>query len=379
MSGHVFQRNGKWGFVLEAARDPGTGKRRQVKRSGFRTKKEANEAYAHMRASLSGGSPLLTAARQMTVAELVNEWHQAASPSLRASTVVGYKNVITNWIVPHFGAVKIRDVTPDQLEDLYATLSREGGKNGRPLSPRSVRYAHSVLHLAFDRAVRRGYLPSNPAATKIAKPRQARRQPTIWTVEDAKVFLETVKDDRLFALWKLMLATGVRRGEALGLRWQDLDEDSGTNQVVQTVVVVGGKIKLSEPKTEASRRTLYTGPQLLEALRAHRERQDHERKEAVGAWQASGLIFTNTLGGPIDPNNLYDMFHDATERAGLPKIRLHDLRHTVATLALRENINPKLVQELLGHSSIQITLETYSHALQGMHREASLQIENVLK
>lgn len=219
---------------------------------------------------------------------------------------------------------------------------------------------------------------TNPAATKIAKPRQVRRKPTIWTASDAKVFLETVADDRLYALWRLMLATGVRRGEALGLRWLDLDEHVGTIQVVQTVVAVGGELQFSEPKTDASRRTIHLGPRLVEVLKAHRKRQNDERKDSRGNWQASGLIFTNIFGGPIDPNNLYDMFQDAIRRAGVPKIRLHDLRHTVATLALRENINPKLVQELLGHSSVQMTLDIYSHALHRMHREAMLHLESLL-
>lgn len=150
MREHLFHRNGGWGYVIELPLDPGTGRRRQQRRSGFRSKQEASEQLVLALADRVHGRPIATAARQISVGELVCEWLEAARPALRPLTVEGYSNVIKNWIIPHFGAIKIKDVTPVQLETLYAKLSREGGKGGRPLAPRSVKFAHTVLSLSLD-------------------------------------------------------------------------------------------------------------------------------------------------------------------------------------------------------------------------------------
>jgi integrase len=180
-------------------------------------------------------------------------------------------------------------------------------------------------------------------------------------------------------LWCLLLTTGLRRGEALGLRWIDVDLGDARLEVRQTVVAVKGTPLISEPKTKTGRRTVYLSGRTIEALGQQRVRQKADQKLVGSAWENSGLVFTTTTGGLLHPRNVLRDFQIALDRANLPKVRLHDLRHTVATLLLHEGAHPKVVQELLGHANVAITLNTYSHATPGLHSEAADMLEGVLK
>lgn len=351
------------------------GRRRQRKRGGFRTRADAEAAlHAYLSDRDAGRSSVSRSAR--TLAEWLSEWLETKTGSVKPTTLESYRYAVRALIVPRLGGLRLQDVRPVHLQRLYTTLSTEGSATGGALRPRSVRLAHQVLRPAFGHAVDLGLLASNPAASKLVLPRIERREMTVWSVEEARRFLEATAEDRLGALWRLILTTGLRRGEALGLRWLDVDFDLGSLSVSQNLVMVRGKPTMSTPKGEP--RQVSLPRRTAEVLRRLRVRQDKNRLLAGPAWCDSGLVFTTSLGGALDPNNVYDRFVASCRRAGVPVIRLHDGRHTAATLALQAGAHPKLVQEMLGHASIEMTLDTYSHVVPGMHREVADRIEAVL-
>jgi integrase len=373
MRGRVFQRakgRGKpWSYAIDLPRGA-DGKRRQRLKGGFRTRADAERALAELVVELDRGTAV-DPSRQ-TLGEYLDDWLAAVAPSLRPTTAGLYRSAVENWIRPRVGHLPLQDVTPKHLQDLYAELLASGRVNGSgPLSARSVRLAHQVLRLALERAADWRLIARNPAAAKLDLPRMQHQPMQTWTAEEARHFLAATADQRLGALWALMVSTGLRRGEALGLRWADVDLDTGRLSVVQTVVVASNQVYLSEPKTSAGRRSVSLYPDVVAALRRHQVRQDHERELAATAWQNAGLVFTTSLGSLMHPRNVTRDFHAAVRRSGVQPIRLHDLRHTAATLALTGGANPKQVQEMLGHARVAITLDVYSHVSQHMHTETA--------
>ncbi len=376
MRGRVFQRTkgrGRpWSFVVDLPVS-GDGKRRQRLKGGFATKAAADKALAEFLVELDKG--LAVDPSRQTLGAYLDDWLATVGPSLRPTTADLYRRAVDNWIIPRIGAVPLQALTPKHLQDLYATLFTSGRVDGTGgLSARSVRLAHQVLHLALDRAADWRLIARNPAAARLDLPRMRRQPMQTWTGKEARDFLEATAMDRLGALWSLMVSTGLRRGEALGLRWEDVDLNADRLSVVQTVVVASSRAYLSEPKTATGRRSVSLHPEVVSALARHSLRQDEERHLVGSAWQESGLVFTTSIGTLIHPRNVARDFQLAVRRAGARPIRLHDLRHTAATLALTSGANPKQVQEMLGHSRVAITLDVYSHVNEEMHAETAMRI-----
>jgi integrase len=249
-------------------------------------------------------------------------------------------------------------------------LVREGGAGGRSLSPKTVRNAHGVIRTALRDAVQRGYLARN-VAEHARLPRVQRREMETWDAAQLRRFLEHVADDRLAAMWTLYATTGLRRGEVLGLRWSDVDLESGQLTVRHVLTVVEGRAVVTEPKTAKGRRTIALDPATVAGLRRHRVRQLQERVAADVAWQNGDYVFTWFDGRPLHPQLPTKWIREHAAAAGLPPIRLHDLRHTWASLALRAGVPAKVVSERLGHANISITLDVYTHALPAMDAEAA--------
>jgi integrase len=310
------------------------------------------------------------------LAEWLHEWLETKASSVKPTTLESYSYAVRSLILPRLGGLRLQDIRPVHLQRLYTTLGNEGSATGGRLMPRSARLAHQVLRPALGHAVDLGLLATNPAASKLVLPRIERREMTVWTADEVRTFLESTAEDRFGTLWQLIFTTGLRRGEALGLRWADVDLDERSMSISQNLVIVRGTPTLSSPKGEL--RQVSLPRTTADVLRHHRVRQDNDRLSAGAAWSDSGLVFTTTLGGPLDPNNVYDRFIESCRRAGMPVIRLHDGRHTAATLALQAGAHPKLVQEMLGHASIEMTLDTYSHVVPGMHTEVAERIEAIL-
>jgi len=238
------------------------------------------------------------------------------------------------------------------------------------LSPRTVQLVHTTLRKALNQAVKWVLVPRNVADAAQA-PRPTKREIRPLTLEQVRELLNAARGDRLEALYALAVSAGLREGELLGLRWEDVDFDRAILRVRQQLTRTRDGLSFTAPKRGKSRSVQLT-PNTTRALRDHRKRQLEERVGSAGLWQDSGLVFTTGRGTPLDVANLtYRSFRPLLERAGLPKIRFHDLRHTFATLMLSNNEHPKVVQEMLGHSTITQTMDTYSHVLPNMQEQAA--------
>lgn len=376
VKGRVLQRNrgrGKpWSYAVDLPAGP-EGRRRQRLKGGFRTRADAERALAELLVDLEKG--LAVDPSRQPLGEYLDSWLTSVSPSLRPTTAELYRKAIDNWITPRIGGLRLQSLGPTHLQQLYADLLESGRTDGGGgLSPRSVRLAHQVLHLALGRAAEWRLIARNPAAVRLDLPRMQRQPLQTWSADEARRFLETTVDDRLGVLWATMVTTGLRRGEALGLRWEDVDFRAARVRIVQTVVVVGNRPQLSEPKTVSGRRQVALHPELVAALRRQQVRQHEERLLAGPAWAGQDFVFATALGGVLHPRNVARDFQAAIRRTGARPIRLHDLRHTAATLALTAGAHPKQVQEMLGHARVAITLDVYSHVSDDMHAETAQRI-----
>jgi integrase len=273
MRGSVVQKpkgTGRWYVVLDLDRD-GTGRRRQKWHSGFRTKREAEKGLTALLAAQDTGTNV--APQKITLGEyLADRWLPAIEATVRPTTFAGYRAHVRVYVNPALGSIPLQSVTADQLSTFYLQLHRAGGREGASLAPTTVRRAHATLHRAFRDAMSWGYLNRNPAALAV-KPKQ--RSPgsvemKTWTVADVRRFLDHVQEDRLFPAWRLAASTGLRRGELLGLRWQDVDLDTGRVSVRQTLTTVGNKVAFGDPKTARGKRNIALDGVTIGALRMWR-------------------------------------------------------------------------------------------------------------
>jgi integrase len=323
------------------------------------------------------------------LSEFVDHWLTASRSRYRPSTFSSYDDKLRLHVLPTLGGTPLSEVDPSALNALYGKLLESGRKDhrgGAGLSVRTVRYVHTILHRVLKDAVRWGLLTRNPA--DMASPPAARGSSPelrVWTGDQLRAFLAASRQhrgrggkigiDRLYCAWVVAGTTGLRRGELLGLRWRDVDLDRGVLSVRQTVGLVqrDGKriIGYGVPKTDQSRRVVALDPWTVGELAEHRLRQDAERELAGDAWQDADLVFPARDGRPFHPEHFWREFVTRCDRYAVPRIALHDLRHTHATMALQEGIHPRIVQERLGHSTISITLDVYSHVLPTMQEEAA--------
>ena len=281
-----------------------------------------------------------------------------AEPTLKPKTVYSYEWLIRKHIKPNLGHIPITKVRPDHLQTLYKKKQDEG------LSKRSVQHMHAVIRRSLNVALSWGLIYRNPCSL-VTAPTPDRIPPTTLTADQSKIFLKSVELHQWYPIYVLALTTGMRMGEILGLYWEDIDLDKGTLSIKRTIQLYNGRPLLGEPKTKASRRTISLTNYAKSVLNTI------ERTE--------GLVFTTRHKTPINQSNLYRHFRNAIKKAGLPTMRFHDLRHTAATLLLKENVHPKIVQEMLGHSSISLTLDTYSHILPDIQKEATEKMDRIFE
>ncbi len=374
MKDSIIKRGNKWAFVVELLRDPATGKRRQKWYSGYDTRKEAATARDTIRAELAAGT-FVERSRQ-TVHAYLDDWLEAVEPTLSPSTFHSYERNMRLHVKPRIGAVRLPDLDPGVINQLYAQLLAEGHRDHPGgLKARTVRYIHTILHRAFKDAVRWGRLPRNPVAAADPPGTTAAASPEMvtWDAATLAQYLERARttNDRYYAAWYLVATTGLRRGEALGLRWADLNLEAGRASIRQTLVCVNHEVQISSPKTTKSRRAIALDQGTIAVIREHRDAQAEQAAAIGDEWPDHDLILTLTDGRPIHPERFSREFDRRIQRWGLPRIRLHDLRHTWATLALQAGVHPKVVSERLGHANISITLDTYSHVTPAMQEDAA--------
>lgn len=428
MRGHVRQRGKTWSYLVDLGNQnmqrcecgfhawverkplpacPKCGdtlseriERRQNQKGGFPTQKEAETALNSVLVKLQQGNyvpPTKMALRDY----LISEWLPAMKGKVKPSTYLSYETHVNRHINPDLGRVQLHKVSPAMLEAFYGRLLTEPRKPTEqpqhkakakpedqrrpekdapeqmpPLSPLTVRKIHATLHKALSDAMRKDKIARNPAEAVDPPARKSgnTHEMKTWSAKELRAFLESTKSTRHYPLWLTLATTGMRRGEALGLRWQDVDFPKARLSVQQNRLSVGYKVTTGSPKTGRGR-TISLDPATVAVLKSLRKTQLEEKmlRKNTG-YTDSGLVFRREDGEGHHPDLISQSFVKAVRDSGQPRIRLHDLRHTHATLALQAGIHAKVVQERLGHANIGITLDVYSHAIPGMDEQAASKI-----
>jgi len=347
------------------------GKRRQLRRRGFATKKEAREARDKLRAEMAGG--LYVDHSRLTVGEyLTDHWLPTVAATVRPTTLDTYRRLVRLHLLPTLGPVRLQHLDRSQVARWLATLSTSG------LSAKSVRNVHGTLNKALADAVELDLVARNVAARAKGLPSVERNAPRAWTVEQLQAFLAAVGTDRHGALWRFIAVTGCRRGEALGLRWSEVDLEVGTAAIVNQRTIAGGTVVEGPPKTRAGARTVALDPETVAVLRSWRRVQTEERLLMGAGWAGTDLVFTNPDGGGLWPQRVTATFRRVAGDLGLPLIGVHGLRHTAATWLISTGTNPRVVQQRLGHADVSVTLGLYTHVLPGHDRDAAAALGDAL-
>ncbi len=353
--------SGRWCFVIDL---PGDVARKQVRRRGFATKKEAQAALDKLTGDVALDQyvdPSL-----LTVGEyLEHHWLPLATSRVRPTTIDNYERNVRNHL-SDLAVVRLQALDRRRVSQWVIGLS------GKGLSPKSVRNCVGILGKALNDAVDLGLVGRNVAARLDAVlPKTQSVQPTTWTADQVGRFLSATADDRFGPIYRFIAMSQCRRGEAVGLRWRDLDLEASTATLVSQRTIAGGIVVEGAPKTKAGARTVALDPATLAALVAWRKKQAAERLMMGAGWPDHGLVFTNADGSPIWPQTITSTFRARCVELGLPYPKLHGLRHSGATLLIAMGVSPKVVQQRLGHAHVSVTLGLYSHVLPGHDRAAA--------
>jgi integrase len=374
MKDGIVKRGSTWSYVVRV-RDAATGKKHAQWKGGFATQDDAKAARDDARVEARKGTSVARA--KLTVAEYLEAWQKVWKTQVKPSTMASYAMHCRVYIVPRIGGERLQELTPAMVDGLYAALQSEAG-----LSASTTRRVAATLHIALAVAYKKKLVTRNVAAAggvtlpKTDPEADDAEVMQVWTAAELAKFLDRVRDDRLFPMWRLAAWTGMRRGEVVGLTWRDVDLDEAVVRVQRgRVIVASGDVRESTPKTRKGRRNVDLDVVTFAALKAWKARQDSERKvwerTKAGTWPDHGLVFTLEDGTPLNPAHVSRWFNRHVKAAGkdVPRIRLHDLRHTHASLLLAAGVPVKVVSERLGHATPGFTMNVYQHVIPGQQRD----------
>jgi integrase len=364
--------DGRWRGRLDFGWEEKDGKRRRKRKVYYgRTERDVEGKLNRARVERARGLRPPTDERQRLGAFLTRWLHESVRFTVRPSSFDGYERLVRLHVAPHIADKVLARLDAQDLASLYGRLLDAG------LNPNTVRHVHVVLHRALRQAERWGLIPRN-VADLVDAPRAARQEMTVLTAEQSRRLLETAQDDPLYALYVLALTTGMRSGELLALKWADVDWERGALRIRRQIGRTSQGLAFSEPKTAKGRRTISLSALAVDALRGHRAAQVEARLQLGPYWRDEDLVFTNALRGPLERQNVHvRSWKPLLQRAGLPDIRFHDLRHSAATLLLSLGEHPKVVQERLGHATIAVTMDIYSHVMPELQRETAGKLDAV--
>jgi len=370
MRGCVTKRGKTWAFVVEVGKHPVTGKRKQKWSSGYTTKAQAEQELAKMLARLADKENIVEQTNE-TVANYLENWLVHKKGQIRPGTYATYESNVRVHIVPSIGHLKLHQLNPQQLLHLYQQALEDG------LAAQTIKHIHKILHDALETAVKWGLITRN--IVKLVKaPKVVRKEMKVWNEQEIDTFLKHFTNPRYRTIVILALATGMRRGEILALKWSDIDWDKKQLAVKRSYVKHYKGHAIQEPKSAAGYRTIALSGQTIKVLRQHRLWQLEDRLSSPN-FVNQDYVFSQRNGDIIEPQQFSGSWaYFFRKHTIVPKIRFHDLRHTHASLLLKAGIHPKVVSERLGHSSITITLDRYSHLLPGMQEAAAKAFDTLL-
>lgn len=380
MKGHVTKKGTNWYFVLDIGIHPTTGKRKQKWFSGFKTKKEAEKAMIKKLNEVNDGTYMEP--QKITLGNYLLKWLQDfAKVNTAPLTYEGYSYIVKSHILPSgIGSIKLDKLKPVDIQHYYAEKLQNGRKDGTGgLSSKSVYSHHRLLHESLEHAVKWRIIPNNPVKATIPPKPQKKRMNTL-SKEHIHTLLNEAKKTDISGPIYLAINTGMRRGEILGLRWIDVDFTSGILRVLQTIQRVNnrGIIIKDSPKTDGGARTIAISESVVSYLK--QVKADYKKNKSLlgDCYQDYGLVFARPDGSPLDPDTFSRSFKKLVNNLDIPTVRFHDLRHSHATLLLQQGEHPKIVSERLGHSTIGITMDTYSHVTPNMQKEAAKKFDSFL-
>jgi integrase len=357
VKGSVKRSGSGWGFVFDVQTID--GKRKQIRRRGFKTRKAAEEALDAEKARARGGE-LVTPTRLTLSQYLTNTWLPTAQRNVRLTTYDSYRRAVSKHVIgtdqlPGIGGTQLRALDSATIARFLAVLADRG------LAPKTVRNVHAVLSKALGDAQRLNLVSRN-VAHGLELPKLPAQQSRAWTAEQLRAFLAHVADDRWAPMWRLLATTGMRRGEALGLRWADVDLERGVLTITNQRTIAGGVVVEGEPKSSAGRRSVSVDATTLAALKSWRRCQAAERLRMGGGWRGD-YVYTWPDGSPLWPQTVTRQFKAHAEALGFPVIGVHGLRHSAATWMIASGASPKVVTQRLGHAHVSVTLQLYAHVL----------------
>jgi integrase len=370
MTGSVKRRSGGWAFRVDVGADPATGRRCQVSKQGFATKRAAEQAMADVLRTRRT-TPSRAAPSTWSVQEFLEQWLEGEATRVSVATLRTYR-VAIGRMVSMLGGIPLSRLSGNDVVAWQDHLLHSDDSGGG-LSPATVRNTRAVLHKALSDAVRLELLNRNPVAATEPPANVARKTTVVWTADEVRRFLDHVHGHRLSLAFQLLAATGMRRGELLGLRWGDVDWERGALSVVRSLGLVDGQLVTSTTKTTTSRRLLFLDSVTLDHLHSH-----FERATAAGVAGDGEPVIAGRHAGLVHPDSFSNTFARLVATAGVPRIRLHDLRHTYATLALHAGMHPVVLAERLGHSTVATTMDLYAHVTPAISRDGADVVASIL-